>query len=669
MKRSSLLRREARELHAIDSKHLPADQALLVTDGEDRPEHVRPVLAQRAGELRDGGEMGRGVAAARDERHMLLAREADASTTEDALRVGERYHLQEHRRRIRRRAGRVVPEAGVEMGQVNRVVEQVMQRVLERAGQQLTRQIDGQEARVRIDVLVAGHGGTRRDGVRAAHSLQLPPAITRRVRFPHRVFRSFFYKLKLYRESLMLSFATELPIAARHTSHEFLCAIREWVLGSPHTQLVANDLAQLETQDESVSRKSNEVVESLRVSSTTEEAAAVRYTKNERGLEWVTTIVWSRQRENTWVGIRVSCESQHAAARLPTAKKPIVVRTLLKQLGGASDGALVVQAIPLRLENIDIDVAARCITGSAGCRLPVVYVSASFQGGEIVNVDSLAESLAGMAHVMVEPNRPFSLRLMTEVNSQNVYGGTIGVYWPDGGGRRSFFFGPEFDSAAEIEHAVFDEIRTALANRRPQMRCTWAAVQQAVSRRAFNSLKEQGSTQVDKYIEEFDKELKAKDEVRLDAEKEIARLEAEVRKYEARSPMGSGFGLRTGREQDLYEGELVEVVRDALADAVQRVRADSRRQHILAALVEANHASDGASARREKLKQVLRDYRRMDAKTKRGLRELGFEVTEDGKHYKLVFQGDDRYTFTLPKSGSDHRGGLNACSVISCLLF
>ena len=69
------------------------------------------------------------------------------------------------------------------------------------------------------------------------------------------------------------------------------------------------------------------------------------------------------------------------------------------------------------------------------------------------------------------------------------------------------------------------------------------------------------------------------------------------------------------------------------------------------------------------MKNLLRGYRSMDAKTKNGLIEMGFDVAEDGKHYKLTFMGDDRYTFTLPKSGSDHRGGLNAASDISRLLF
>jgi hypothetical protein len=465
----------------------------------------------------------------------------------------------------------------------------------------------------------------------------------------------------------MLSFATEFPVEATRTSVDFLAAVREWLLGSPHTAFEASDLSEIEAKDEFSAKKSNELIETLKYQATGNDMAAIRYTKLDRGLEWVSTIVFSRG-QPSWIGIRTSCESQHPAAKLPIAKKPVFVQTFLTRLGGGADGEIKVQAIPLRLTNSDIPLAARCVSGRAGCRLPLVYVSARFQGGHLVNVDSLAEALAGMAHVVVEPNRPFSVRLMSEVNSQNVYGGAIGVYWPEGGGRRSFFLHHESESPSEMERAVVEEVRSALVNRRPLARVTWSAVQELISRRTFAALRDQGSTEVQRYVDEFDKELKSKQEELEDAEREIARLEAEVRKYQAQSPMQSGLFLQTAPEQDLYAGELLGVVGDAIADAVTRVTEDSRRQHILKSIVAANPPTGEAEAMRNRLKSLLRDFRSMEAKVRSALQDMGFEISEEGKHYKIVFQGDERYTFTMPKSGSDHRGGLNLAGDISRLL-
>ena len=466
----------------------------------------------------------------------------------------------------------------------------------------------------------------------------------------------------------MLSFATEFPVDPLRTSGDFLVAVREWLLGSPHTVFEPDDLAQFELNDEWTLRKSNEQIETLKFVSNGTDTAAVRYTKVHGGLEWVSTIGFAKGQPNSWIGIRTSCESQHPSARLPVAKKPVFVRTFLNSLGGGTDGDVTVRSTATYLANSDIDVAARCISGRAGCRMPVVYVSARFQGGYLINVDAVADTLAGMAHVLVEPNRAFSVRLMSEVASQNVYGGTIGVYWPDGGGRRSFFLGREFDSADELERAVIEEIRSALTNRRPLARTTWSSVREALSRRTFRALREEGSTEVERYVEEFDKELSSKQEELDDAEREIARLQADIRKYQAQSPMQSELSLQTAPEQDLYPGELLDIVRDAVADAISRVPDDSRRQHVLQAIVQANEPTGEAEALRTRLKVLLRDYRNMDGKVSSALHDMGFELSEEGKHFKVVFQGDDRYTFTLPKSGSDHRGGLNAASDIARLL-
>ncbi len=308
----------------------------------------------------------------------------------------------------------------------------------------------------------------------------------------------------------MLSFATEFAVDANRTSAEFLTAVREWLLGSPHTSFEAADLVGFDTTEEWSARKADEFVEMLQFSLPNNSSSAVRYTKTNGGLEWVSTIVFARGTPSSWIGVRTSVESPHPSARVPAAKKPVFVRTFLNRLGGGKDGDLYVQNAAFRLVNSDIDTAARAIAGLAGCRMPIVYVSAQFHGGYVINVDSLAEQLAGMAHLLVEPNRVFSTRLMQEVSAQNVYGGTIGVYWPDGGGRRSFFLGNEFESPAELEYAVVDEVRTALTNRRPMARVTWSAVREQISRKVFAALREQGSTQIEQYISEFDKEVSAK---------------------------------------------------------------------------------------------------------------------------------------------------------------
>jgi hypothetical protein len=467
----------------------------------------------------------------------------------------------------------------------------------------------------------------------------------------------------------MLSFATEFPIADGQSSETFLVAVKDWILGSPHTRFSAQDLSDIGATGQRSAQRGNETVVSLRATRDRNDSASVRYKRIDEGLEWTTTVTFSRGIDDAWVAIRVFCESTHPATRLPPAKKPVLVRTLLQTLGGGQDGDLQVRAVPRALDNTEIDTAARIILGDANCRLPVIYVSSTFQGGHVLDVNRLASDMAGIAHVVVEPNRPFSLRLKLEANSGNVYGGTVGIYWPDGGGRRSFFIGKGYEAASDLARAIFDEVRTALTNRRPLDRCTWASTQEMVSRQTFDELKASGSGQVEKYIEAFDEELSSKDQKLADAEREIGRLKAELRIYESRVPSGMGATLRTGSEQDLYPSEISGIILDALRDYESRVPRDSRRNHVLLALIDANSSESESDSLRERIKELLRGFTNLDQKARRGLEDIGFSISEDGKHYKIKFQGDDRYIFTLPKSGSDHRGGLNAANDIGRLLF
>jgi len=273
-----------------------------------------------------------------------------------------------------------------------------------------------------------------------------------------------------------------------------------------------------------------------------------------------------------------------------------------------------------------------------------------------------------MAHVVVEPNRPFSVRLKIDVASQNVYGGTVGVYWPEGTGRRSFFLGQEFESSAELERAVVDEVRSALVNRRPLERCTRSTAKQLASRQAQAALLAAGSRDLAGYAALAKQELSETQSKLEAAEREARRLQAEIRMYEARHSAGGGVTLNTGAEQDFFAGEIADIIRDALNDASSRVPTDSRRSHVLTSILAANPDAGEATRMRETIKSLLRGSSSLDAKMRRGLADLGFAIEEGGKHHKIIFRGDDRYTFTLPKSGSDNRGGLNAANDIARLL-
>lgn len=61
------------------------------------------------------------------------------------------------------------------------------------------------------------------------------------------------------------------------------------------------------------------------------------------------------------------------------------------------------------------------------------------------------------------------------------------------------------------------------------------------------------------------------------------------------------------------------------------------------------------------IKQLFKNYKKMDRKFMRQLTSYGFEVQRTSKHIKLFYNGK---LFICPSSASDYRGGRNLASAI-----
>ena len=415
--------------------------------------------------------------------------------------------------------------------------------------------------------------------------------------------------------------------------------------------------------------KGDEKVSTLTLTTEHGESSGLRYRKRSRGIDWITRLVYSKESESSWLGVRVFREAYGPIPYLPEAKKPLIVRALLENLRVSQDGPLPFDQKAYSLCDTDVPFIASIINGRSNCHLPVVYVSAGFNESYALDAGRLAGALAGMAHVVVEPNRAFSHRLRSEVESQNVYGGTLGIFWPDNSGRRYSYYPGKYHSRGALSRAIFGDIQTALSNRRPLTRCTWAALKEAEAKNTLAALRAEGSSEVEDYVDVFDMEMKAKNEQLEEAEREIHRLQSEVQMHQVKAAGQSGIVLRKCEELDLYPGEILGFACEELEDALSRLQDGCRRKDVIASLVTANPTAGKSGFYRSSLKALLSGYKKMDPKTKRGLEDLGFEIGENGKHLRLVFQNDGRYSYTIPKTGSDHRGGKNAVSDISRLIF
>jgi len=459
----------------------------------------------------------------------------------------------------------------------------------------------------------------------------------------------------------MLSFYTEFPVEEISGS-EFCRCVSLWLDGSPYSKFSEDKVWDFLTSDQASFKIENEEISHINFETSDRRSLGFRHQANKEGVDWISTICFDSNSIDSWVSVRVERHSSDATPFLPDAKKPHVIKTLMDKLKGGIDGELRVIDKPHLLNQNDAAMVIRLINGDSEHQLPIVYISYPFSGLQPIDVNQLARILGGMAHVLVEPSREFSRLIQAETFSDNPYGGFVGVYYSS----REFtkFSIENYIDNKDFRNAVFFDVRNSLLHRRPLARCNWATIQSDVSRRERQDRLKGGSEEVQKYAAEFDKEIAIKEQQLQEAENEIAQIKSKLLDANRRNRTGGDFSISSGGEQQLYDGEFIDIISQAFEDARSRVAEGSRRDHVLLAFINSNHISGNGRQYSDRIKTCLRGYTSMDATIRSELQSIGFSIGDDGKHYKITFRGDSRYTYILPKSGSDHRGGLNAASDI-----
>jgi hypothetical protein len=214
-----------------------------------------------------------------------------------------------------------------------------------------------------------------------------------------------------------------------------------------------------------------------------------------------------------------------------------------------------------------------------------------------------------------------------------------------------------------MQREIVERVRSALTLIRPVSRCTFSHIQELVSRTKIEALKAEGSTAVGQYIAAFDIELNVKEERIQDLERELSRVRAELRRYDQSLDQERGV-LRLGKEREFYPGELSDALIFALGHGKSGLFAGGRRAHLIEDILIANRPTETADEFEAEIKDTFSQSGDLGTEQRRILEDLGFTIEEAGKHYKAVFYGDDRYTFTISKTSSDHRAGKNLASTI-----
>lgn len=193
---------------------------------------------------------------------------------------------------------------------------------------------------------------------------------------------------------------------------------------------------------------------------------------------------------------------------------------------------------------------------------------------------------------------------------------------------------------------------------------TWYGVLNSISGDRLASQRkerEEAEKERDQVFDEFDGELAEAQKQNDDLMKENAALRSEVAGLRSKlNDLDEEPVLIAGDEDDLYPGEIKDIVLSILDKELKNgVAKNSRREHILRDLLENNDYQEISKKKADDLARTLNNYNGMTKKTRSALEDFGFQIKEDGKHYRLIYQGDSRYNTTLAKTPSDTRGSKN----------
>jgi len=400
----------------------------------------------------------------------------------------------------------------------------------------------------------------------------------------------------------MLVFNSEFPASMGHTLDDLLGIATTWLVGGhlypwntkDEIKIGQNDIAEYARQGQHL--WVGTVVEPTRL------IGGLRHQWTEESVRtWVTEIVGVQDNDGLWVSVRLYCDVHITGIEAPSPRKPHIIKQVIEVMGGGTDGPFYVQDRPHFLKESDIETAMRIVRGECGCWLPIVYASVGFGGFPFIDVDMVAKWLSDVAHVVVEPSRRFSTRLAGLVDAQNAYGGAIGLYWPQGGGRPERFLTQEFDSSKAMAQELQSRLREAWLYVQSAKSCTWADLREAVARHKINALRESHSTEIDEFSKAFDEENAALRERAVQAEAQMSHLRSALQ--QARSASARQGLLQGGNEQGLYPSEVLDAVIATLQESLNSCSQGSRRQTIIRDLLNSNPISEA----RGRLESTIRD--------------------------------------------------------------
>lgn len=496
----------------------------------------------------------------------------------------------------------------------------------------------------------------------------------------------------------MLLFSTVLSINKSMTKDDFIKLVIEWNQSSPHRE---NVIENINWNGERNIRFGDEFlwldIEEYR----NEDIIAVRFEKCEaNGAIWDSDYVMNFN--DMKMAVRLD-RSYTDDALMDDFKfsTPHLITLLIDRGYLEEDGDLPIARFPHKIIGDNTVCLSDIINGKKKHRLPVVYVSKTPYDKDPVDINILSKRLKGVAHVLVQASTKTNHIIKNMCGARNEYNGAIGIYYHQTLRHRQYRYRRSvgYDSSL-LEKVIWSVIQYSNAQLIDTL-YTWQGVNNALLRDRLQAQREErlaaevarkkAEEETERILDTIDEtertiRKKAYKDAQTEANTLIASVDDdmqrlqkqiedltkanEILQYEnqglkAKLDSGDSFPLlMMGDEDDFYQGEIKDMVLSTLENAVSNLPKNTRRADVLNDIIRRNGFKHFGDKKKQKIKDLLKGYDGLKNSVKQELISFGFEIKEDGKHYKLIYYGDERYSTILAKTPSDHREGKNGATDI-----
>lgn len=346
----------------------------------------------------------------------------------------------------------------------------------------------------------------------------------------------------------------------------------------------------------------------------------------------------------------------------------------------AEDYNLPVLRTPTVITDEYLAIVSDVVEHKTEYQLPVIYVSKTLDGQEVLDTKWMASRLKGAAHVLVEKDKESCLECTKICNETKEDFGAVRIYYPSESMTRKRFLyrSANGDSKARLEKVIKNIIQY-WNSQRIDILYTWQGVNNAILNSSLNqqitkykeaeSARQNAEKEIDQVYEAFDEDLKKMQQKMEELTKANEALMLENSVLRAKLNVTESMPIvYQGDEEDFYPDEIKDMILGALDEALTNTEAATRRADILEDILENNLYQHLSEKRKQKVKAMFKGYKNLNGAMKQELLELGMTISDDGKHYKLTYKDDPRYMVTIGKTPSDNRAGNNNAALINKIM-